>query len=455
MNYDEARTIIKEISEHKKLNKIQEIILKECWQGHSYSEIASSHGYDIGYVKDVGSKLWQYLSIKLNEKVSKNNFALILKQYKSSLDRQQTLKVSIHTSRSTTMNHFFKEKYQNWGEKMDVSLFWGRTEELTILDKWIVDRGSRLVVISGMGGIGKTALAMKLARQIQPQFKYLVWRSLRNKPLFTDLIAEITYFLAKEQKDNLSENIDTQISQLMEYLRSSRCLLILDNFESILQNSQKAVNYQQGYENYGQLLRRIAEENHQSCLILTSREMPIAIANRKEKNSLIRSLQLTGLQVEESQKILQAKDLKGTRDEFQQLINLYTGNPLALKIAATAIEPWFDRNIGLFLKEKIVVFGEIWDLLNRQFERLSVAEQKIAYYLATNAKSTTLTELKQEISDKISHRELIEILLSLQARSLIEKESTNFSLQPLFMEYVKEKLLSDRKKILNCADRKI
>jgi thymidylate kinase len=38
-----------------------------------------------------------------------------------------------------------------------------------------------------MGGIGKTSLAAKLGEQIQGEFEYVVWRSLRNAPLVEDI----------------------------------------------------------------------------------------------------------------------------------------------------------------------------------------------------------------------------------------------------------------------------
>ena len=46
----------------------------------------------------------------------------------------------------------------------------------------------RLVAILGMGGIGKTALAVKLAEQVQDRFEYLFWRSLRNAPPVEDIL---------------------------------------------------------------------------------------------------------------------------------------------------------------------------------------------------------------------------------------------------------------------------
>lgn len=67
---------------------------------------------------------------------------------------------------------------KDWGEAIDVSVFYGRTEELTKLKQWIIQERCRLVVMLGMGGIGKTALSVKLAEKISGEFEYVIWRSL-------------------------------------------------------------------------------------------------------------------------------------------------------------------------------------------------------------------------------------------------------------------------------------
>ncbi len=59
-----------------------------------------------------------------------------------------------------------------------MSIFYGRKEKLTELKRWIVADRCRLVALLGMGGMGKTSLAVKLGKQMQHDFERIIWRSL-------------------------------------------------------------------------------------------------------------------------------------------------------------------------------------------------------------------------------------------------------------------------------------
>lgn len=92
----------------------------------------------------------------------------------------------------------------------------------------------------------------------------------------------------------------------MQYLRSRRCLLILDNAEIILHREQ-AGQWRSSYEGYGQLLRTIGETPHLSCLLLTSREKPREIALMEGAQGLVRSLPLSGLAPADGRAIFRQK----------------------------------------------------------------------------------------------------------------------------------------------------
>jgi hypothetical protein len=287
-----------------------------------------------------------------------------------------------------------------------------------------------------MGGIGKTSLAVKLAEQIQDEFEYLIWRSLRNAPPLSELLQEVVQFLSGDAEFELPESLDAQLSCLMTYLRSSRCLLILDNCESILRSGERAGRYCSGYEAYSELLRRIADERHESCLLLTSREKPLGIAAKESETLPVRSLQLGGLPTVEAQKILKDKGIAEIENESQHLIERYHGNPLALKIAATAIQSLFAGNAARFLQQGTIVFGELWDLLDQQFNRLSPIEKQVMYWLVNQPHWVTLSELREYCLASVSERELLEALESLQQRSLVERDSISFTQQPAIVEYI-------------------
>lgn len=55
-----------------------------------------------------------------------------------------------------------------------MSQFHGRVAELKTLEQWILGGHDRLIALVGMGGIGKVALSVKLARQIQDQIDWKV-----------------------------------------------------------------------------------------------------------------------------------------------------------------------------------------------------------------------------------------------------------------------------------------
>ena len=431
MNIEDALAFLETVLKPESLNHVQELVFRGAWEERVYEEIAAIAGYNSDYLRDVGSGLWRALSKSLGEKVTKNNFRSVLRR-----QLQQTLNCSVsnqdrqaaHTSIANT------NQYGDWGEAIDGSIFLNRSDELATLKQWILQNKCRLVAILGIAGIGKTALAGKLAEQIQDRFKYLIWRNLRNAPPVETILADIIKFFSIQRETDLPTTLDCRICELMYYLRSSPCLLILDNVESVLQSGNCGGRYREGYEGYGQFFSIVGEASHQSCLVLASREKPRGLALEEGKTLPVRCKYLAGLQEVETREILAKKGLFGSNEEWRKLSHFYGGNPVLLKIVATGIQDLFEGDITEFLAQGTLVFGEVRDILDQQFNRLSDVEKQVMYCLGINLDSMTLEELRRDVPS-VSQQELLEVLQSLQGRSLIEKTAACFTQQPVVREY--------------------
>jgi GTPase SAR1 family protein len=343
-----------------------------------------------------------------------------------------------------------KDSVQNWGEAPESKVFYGRTNELATLEKWLLNEQSRLVTLLGMGGIGKTALIVKFVESNQEQFEAIIWKSLRYIPTLEDLLCELILALSDQQTSDLSTGVNSRLLQLLDCLRKRRCLLVFDNFESVLwdgylqQEVSKSgtVTYRAGYEIYGELIRRIAELPHQSTVILISREKPKEIVSL-EGRAPIRSLQLNGLGAIEASEILKSKGLSG-EERWETLISLYRGNPLALNIVSATIQDLFNNNVQDFLNQNTLVITGFADIIEQQFKRLSDLEKQVVYWLAIHYQPVSLSQLQSDIG-LIKKSQLIDALQSLIWRSLIEKFTGDieviFTLPPIVMKYVTNKFV--------------
>jgi len=333
----------------------------------------------------------------------------------------------------------------DWQHAPTVAHFYGREQELALLTQWVVAERCRVVSVLGLGGIGKSALSIHLMQQIANHFDVVIWRSLRDAPTCAALLDDCLNVLATTFDVKLATDLNQRLDRLLDYLRERRVLLVLDNLETLLAEGEGSGRMLPAYAAYETLLRRAGERDHQSCLLLTSREKPSALVPLEGTQAPVRTLRLAPLEAKSCEHLLAEKGVTGLAAEQARLIDLYAGNPLALKIVAQTIVDLFDGELALFLAQGEIIFGSVRTLLAEQFARLAFLEQSVLLWLAILRDPCTLDELAALFARPVSRARLLEAMEALHRRSLIERgeQRGSFTLQSVVLEYATERLLTD------------
>jgi hypothetical protein len=435
------------------LDNLQEAILQGTMQGDKYIKIAEEIHCNETYVRQVGSQLWQLLSEELGEDISKSNFRAAIERFQVSNVsnfaqnvNEQHISGSFNTcgqgryppdipnspppNQETFNTKQPETPHQDLSEMPDLGAFYNRTPELETLTTWILQEQCRLIAITGISGIGKTSLAVKIVQQIKNQFDYIIWRTINASHTLDEFQQELIQLFSQSEKLDSATTKPKPLS-LIKYLQKHRCLIILDDVHNLFSSGELAGKYKPEYEEYRHFFKQIEKLSHQSCFLLIGWEQPREISQIESQNNPIRTLQINGLDIAAAGEILRNYGL--AEIDYSILIHRYQGNPLWLKSVATLIQESGVNVTDLLQNDIILLPEDVKDILRQQCDRLSDREKQILSILARETQPLKLAKLIDKQPNL--NLELVNILQSLQRRSLVEKIENSFWLSPLIKQY--------------------
>ena len=436
------------------LDDLQAAVLRGTLQRETYKEIAKDFDCSESRIREIGSELWQLLSEELGENINKKNFRSAIERFQVSNVsnfaqnvNEQHISGSFNTcgqarhppntpnspppNQETSNTKQPETPHQDLSEMPDLGAFYDRTPELQTLTNWILQQHSHLIALTGISGIGKTSLAVKLVQQIKNQFDYIIWRTINVSHTLDEFQQELIQLFSQSEKLDSPTTKPKPLS-LIKYLQKHRCLIILDDVHNLFSSGELAGKYKPEYEEYRHFFKQIEKLSHQSCFLLIGWEQPREISQIESQNNPIRTLQINGLDIVAAGEIL--RDYGLAEIDYSILIHRYQGNPLWLKSVATLIQE-LGVNVTDLLQNDIILLPEdVKDILRQQCDRLSDREKQILSILAKETQPLKLAKLIDKQPNL--NLELVNVLQSLQRRCLVEKIEDSFWLSPLIKQYL-------------------
>ena len=308
-----------------------------------------------------------------------------------------------------------EQPYSDRADNLPVALtsFVGRHEELRRL-RLLAGR-SRLVTLVGMGGIGKTRLALRLAQDLLPDFPDGVW--------FVDLTAVAERGQVADAAAAALRVPDPQASSseaLVAYLRQREALLVLDNCEHLIEAA-------------AELAHRLMAACPRVRLIATSRE-PLRTSG--ETLFHVGPLASAG----EALVLLEARAraydpafalTDARREEAQRLCTALEDIPLAIELAAARLRHLSLTELadGIGRRPQLLAGGvrdagsrhqSLQLALDWSFDLLGANEQRALVRLSVFIGGFDLAAAEDVLTGLVSGQ-AVEVLGALVDRSLLER----------------------------------
>jgi predicted ATPase/DNA-binding NarL/FixJ family response regulator len=336
-----------------------------------------------------------------------------------------------------------------------LTVFVGRAEEISEIRHLLDNPDCRLLTVVGVGGIGKTRLALQAAGQMADRFAdglfFVALQPVTSIQFFISTIADaIGYILSGPEAPQ---------QQLLQYMSDKELLLLIDNFEHLMDGVD--------------LLTAILEAAPDVKLLVTSRERlqlqeewvypiegldyPKATGGVVYDEKTVGQFSAVQLFVERARRVRRNFSLEAEMADVVEICQMVEGMPLALELAAAWTHSLPCRTIAAEIRNNLDFLATDWrNIPNRQRNVRAVFDHALSL----------LSPTEQEVFKRMSvfrggfHRRAAEavagaslpILGSLVSHCLLRWEPEGrYQLHELLRQYAEELLreLPEEKRVVD------
>lgn len=236
----------------------------------------------------------------------------------------------------------------------------GRKKMIGDLKKKIGEN-CRLLLLLGITGIGKTALAQRVADDLQTRFSKILRVNFDSddRPRDFAIIADRWLEELGETLLTVEKHPMTLLTRLCHRLREDRILILIDSLEALLTKNEN------GWEDFeDEYWTKFFEhflmlESFQSLMFVTSQDLPtkIEVLASRYPNNYHKEI-LFGLQEEEQMALFEKMSLNISLDSEERNLlmrigKIYRGHPLILRVLGGEIMQSFAGNVRAFWRNVV------------------------------------------------------------------------------------------------------
>lgn len=321
----------------------------------------------------------------------------------------------------------------DWGDSPPAHRLEGRGASVEEIRE-AFSNGSRIVSITGPGGVGKSTLAKMLASESGDIAGYLCWCGFRNSLPVDQALART--FRLVDPATLPPQGEEDLLDAATALIEEQRVLVVMDNLETVMRAGRETGLFQPAHELLDRLIRRVAASDGAGRLLLTSRDKPAAVRELENPLGLVTSIPLDGLPRPAAVELLKRLGLEGQRSEHLNALAEHHGrNPLALQIVARTLTSEWDGDLGAYVEAGLPLPADIEDLFGHHFDRLSDLERVCLLRAASYRETVSGDALVAELAFRYPAGEVRRAIHRLHERGLVERRDGGFDLQNVVREF--------------------